>query len=156
MRLWIDDLPALEKELQCRYLGEPMDGVFRNILEGQYARMREDPQNRQFYTFFFLMRNADRSVVGSADFKRAPDANGEVEIGYGLAPAFTGQGYMTMAVSAMCAWALAQQGVLAVTAETECDNTASQNVLRRCGFTQSPQAGNRLLWRLPRGGIPGK
>jgi len=38
------------------------------------------------------------------------------------------------AVKAAVDWALMQDGVLRVEAETEPDNTASQRVLAKCGF----------------------
>ena len=43
---------------------------------------------------------------------------------------------MTEAVKAMCHWALRQQGVSGVLAETELDGTASQKILERCGFAK--------------------
>jgi RimJ/RimL family protein N-acetyltransferase len=87
-----------------------------------------------------LPRNAnaagsdDRTVIGDIGFHTAPSL-GSVEIGYGIVPAHRGHGYVTEAVNALTAWALAQPGVTEVRAETEPDNVASQNVLVRAGFT---------------------
>ncbi|WP_353888228.1 GNAT family N-acetyltransferase [uncultured Alistipes sp.] len=72
--------------------------------------------------------------AGSACFKGTADANGKVEIGYGLEKAFEKQGYMTEAVRALCAWAQQQPGVRQITAETDPDNRASQRVLQKAGF----------------------
>ncbi len=41
---------------------------------------------------------------------------------------------MTEAVKAMCGWALKQNGVTSVIAETDLEGLASQKILKRCGF----------------------
>ncbi|MDL2229083.1 GNAT family N-acetyltransferase [Treponema sp. OttesenSCG-928-L16] len=146
--LWTDDMGALEKELNCRYRAEPMEGLFLEIVRGQVEKTAGDTANYLYHTFWFLIRKTDRIVVGSADFKDMPDEQGEVEIGYGLGKDFEHRGYMTEAVGAMCAWALQQPGVSAVTAETDTDNPASQNILKRCGFSLYQQA-ETCWWRLP-------
>jgi RimJ/RimL family protein N-acetyltransferase len=76
---------------------------------------------------------AEATVIGDIGFHTAPLV-GSVEIGYGIVPIHRGHGYVTEAVNALTAWALAQPGVSVVRAETEPDNVASQNVLVRAGF----------------------
>lgn len=44
---------------------------------------------------------------------------------------------MTETVKAITEWALSNEKVCAVEAETEPDNAASQNVLRRSGFVKT-------------------
>jgi RimJ/RimL family protein N-acetyltransferase len=73
-------------------------------------------------------------VIGDIGFHTAPSF-GSIEIGYGIVPAHRGHGYVTEAVNALTAWALAQPGVTEVRAETDPDNLASQNVLARAGFS---------------------
>lgn len=147
LRLFAEDLPALERELRCRYLAEPLEGHFLDILRGQAAIAEREPRNAFWHSFFLLLRKEDRAVVGSADFKRPPDESGAVEIGYGLGNDFEHQGYMTEAVNALCAAAFAREGVRRVTAETEAWNLASQRVLRRCGFALESRA-QTLWWAL--------
>ena len=65
--LWLYDIPALGKEL-----------------EGQHALAAADPGNHLFHTFWFLILRDGGAVAGSACFKGAADADGRVEIGYGL------------------------------------------------------------------------
>lgn len=146
--LWTDNLPALEGEMGCTCRAEPMEGNFRAAVECQREKTRADPQNTVWNSFWLLIRQSDRIVVGSADFKNVPaDKGGLVELGYGLGEEYEGYGYMTEAVRAMCAWALTQPGVTAVVAETERGNVRSQRVLTRCGFR--PDHGeNTLWWRL--------
>ena len=94
---------------------------------------------------FFLIHKDDRVVVGSADFKDIPNENGEVEIGYGLGKEFERNGYMTEAVKAMCEWALKQNGVTSVIAETDLEGLASQKILERCGFKKDKRGENSLV-----------
>jgi len=141
LQLWVENIPALEKELNCNYQAEPMEGIFLEIVKHQVKKTADDETNYLYHTFWFLVRKTDRIVVGSADFKDVPDENGEVEIGYGLGKNFERNGYMTEAVKAMCKWALEQNGVSHVIAETDIDNPASQNILKRCGFSLYKQAG---------------
>lgn len=147
MWLWVRDLPTLEQELDCCYRAEPMEGVFLEIVRGQAEKTAGDEGNFLYHTFWLIIRKADRAVVGSADFKDVPDESGEIEIGYGLGKDFEHCGYMTEAVRAMCEWAMKQPGISHVTAETEPDGTASQNVLKRCGFSLFRQ-GQTCWWRL--------
>ena len=72
---------------------------------------------------------------------------GEVEIGYGLGREFEHKGYMAEAVETMCRWALRQDGVRHVIAETDADGEASQRLLQRCGFTEYSR-GTTRWWRL--------
>lgn len=144
--LWISDISRLEEELGCSYQAEPVEGVFREILSGQLRRAEADPGNYMWHSFWLMVRKADRVVVGSADFKDVPDTRGEVEIGYGLGPAFEHNGYMTEAVRAMCGWAEAREGVRHVIAETDLDGEASKRVLRRCGFLEYSR-GDTVWWR---------
>lgn len=147
LNLWIEDIPALEKELNCFYRGEPMDGFFLEIVKGQLKVARQDADNLLWHSFFFLVRKQDRTVVGSADFKCLPDKNGEVEIGYGLGKEFEHNGYMTEAVKAMCEFALKKAGVSHILAETDSDGYASQRILKRCGFRKDRQE-KTIWWKL--------
>lgn len=81
--LWTHNIEELEEELLCSYKAEPMEGVFREIVCGQAEKARKDPLNYLWHTFWFIVNQSDRCVVGSIDFKDIPNSDGEVEIGYG-------------------------------------------------------------------------
>lgn len=80
-----------------------------------------------------IVRKADRSVVGSADFKDVPNDRGEIKIGYGLGREFEGNGYITEAVRAMGDWAKGQPGVWRILAEMVPDGLACRSVLMGMG-----------------------
>ncbi|MEG2842757.1 MAG: GNAT family N-acetyltransferase [Ruthenibacterium sp.] len=104
LKMWIEDLPKLEKALGCTYRAEPLDGFFLDILKGQLASAQQNAKHFLWHSFWLLIRKSDRIVVGSADFKDVPNANGEVKIGYGLGKKFEHHGYMTEAIKALCDW----------------------------------------------------
>ena len=146
-RYWIEDISALEKVLNCSYQAEPLEGVFLDILKNQLEITENDESNYLYHTFWFLITKTSRIVVGSADFKGTPSKSGEVEIGYGLGKAFEHNGYMTEAIKAMCEWALIQNDISHIVAETNADSQASHNILKRCGFSLYKQ-GDTYWWRL--------
>lgn len=147
LKLWIEDIHSLERELNCSYRAELMEGFFLEIVKNQYEITIGDFENYLWHSFFLLIRKEDRVVVGSADFKDIPNENAEVEIGYGLGKEFEHKGYMTEAVKAMCKLALKQNGVENIIAETDLDGFASQRILERVGFKKYYEA-NTIWWRL--------
>jgi len=68
-------------------------------------------------------------VVGGICFKGAPNSEGVVEIGYGIDEAYQGKGYATEAVRGIVNWALKQEGVQCVAAQTEPNNTISKSFI---------------------------
>lgn len=78
----------------------------------------------------------DGEVVGDCGWFGTPDAEGVVEIGYGLAGPSRRQGLGTEAVAVLAAWAEQQPGVRLVTAEALVGNEASLRLLARLGFTE--------------------
>lgn len=149
LRLWAENITGLEKELSAAYMAEPMKDEFLNIVRNQLKIAEKDPDNYLWHSFWLILRKEDRVIVGSADFKGPPDKSGSVEIGYGLGKAFEHQGYMTETVKAMCAWALRQSKVTAVTAETDLDGLASQKILQQCGFKKYEER-DTAWWRIQR------
>ncbi|MBQ6268223.1 MAG: GNAT family N-acetyltransferase [Clostridia bacterium] len=122
------------------------DDAMRRLIESEpdaelkqaYAEMLDgclrDPANRDWYAVWLItLKTRPGTAVGDLSFK-GPPANGAVELGYGLRAGCCGNGYMTEAVRAVCAWAFAQPGVARIEAETDPGNRASQRVLAACGF----------------------
>jgi predicted acetyltransferase len=147
LKLLVEDLPSLERELNCKYCAEPLEGEFLEIVKCQIEVTEKDEANYLYHSFWLVVRKADRVVVGSACFKGIPNDDHEVEIGYGLGKNFEHKGYMTETIQVMCAWALEQENISHVIAETGIDNPQSENVLKRCGFVQYQQD-NNIWWKL--------
>jgi len=94
----------------------------------------------------------DGEVVGLCSYKAAPDADGAVEIGYGVAPSRQRRGHATRAVAGMLQIAGDDPAVKVVLAATSVDNPASQRCLIKNGFVETgrktdPEDGPVILWR---------
>jgi len=103
---------------------------------------------------FFVVHRADRCVIGSAAFKGPPDEDGMVEIAYGIAPGYQGQGYATEAATALLDYAFGTGLVRLARAHMLPEANASTHVLRKCGFefigtVLDPEDGT--VWRWERG-----
>jgi len=92
-----------------------------------------------------------RVVVGSAGFKGPADADGVVEIAYGIAPAFQGRGYATEVARALIDFVREQSSARTIRAHTRPEPNASTKVLGRCGFefrgeVMDPEDGRVWRW----------
>lgn len=83
---------------------------------------------------FAVVHRESRSVIGSAGFKGPPEADGVVEIAYGIVPAHQGRGYATEAAEALVAFAFGSGRVRLVRAHTLTKPNASTHVLAKCKF----------------------
>jgi RimJ/RimL family protein N-acetyltransferase len=83
----------------------------------------------------------------------APGQLEEVEIGYGIDPAYRNRGYMTEAVRGLIDWAFRDPRCRSITApSTERSNIASNRVLEKVGMRVSGETDEALDWRLDRTG----
>jgi ribosomal-protein-alanine N-acetyltransferase len=92
-----------------------------------------------------------RAVVGSAGFKGPADADGVVEIAYGIAPSFQGRGYATEVARALIDFVREQSSARTIRAHTLPEPNASTRVLGRCGFefrgeVMDPEDGRVWRW----------
>lgn len=89
-----------------------------------------------WFIWYALLEEEERkTLVGSLGFKGPPDRAETVEVGYSMLPQYQGRGIATEMVGALVEWALRQDGVSRVIAETTPDNAQSLAVLRKIGFT---------------------
>ena len=103
--------------------------AYREMLQG----CLDHPDLWEWYAVWVIERKEDGIRLGDLSFKGL-NADGSVEIGYGIDEEFQGNGFATEAVYAATVWALLRPGVIRVEAETDPDNIASQRVLEKCGF----------------------
>lgn len=83
-----------------------------------------------------LVIDDEGRVAGECGTKAPPDADGMVEIGYGLAARSRGQGLGTAAVAALVEQLRRQPAVRRIEAEVHAHNIASQRVIERQGLTR--------------------
>ncbi|MEO6533909.1 MAG: GNAT family N-acetyltransferase [Pseudolysinimonas sp.] len=84
-----------------------------------------------------MIRDAAGLAVGGIGFFGPPDADGRVEIGYGLVPAARGRGLASAALAEAIVIAAAH-GVTMLRADTDPANLPSSRVLERAGFVELP------------------
>ena len=100
------------------------------MLEGSLS----NSDKRIWYAIWNMeLKDESGIIVGDFCFKGLSD-DGVIEIGYGLKEEYRHHGYMTEAVKVITEWALSQDGVKQVEAETDAENIASQKVLLQSGF----------------------
>ena len=130
---------AASKEQMEAFILEQSD----DILKAAYTEMLDGclahPDRWEWYAIW-MIELKDGTHVGDLCYKGL-NADGSVEIGYGLEENYRGRGYAAEAVCAMVDWAFRQPGVTCVTAETEETNYASQRVLRKAGFIPTGETG---------------
>jgi len=110
--------------------------VSDEVSAGWLAELRKLGHPDPWQLGFALLHRDSGSVIGSAGFKGPPDADGVVEVAYGIVPAFQGFGYATEATQALVAFAFANDVVERVRAHTLPAQSASTRVLTKCGFTR--------------------
>jgi RimJ/RimL family protein N-acetyltransferase len=92
----------------------------------------------------------DDVVVGDCGTHGGPiDADGLVEIGYGLAAPYRGQGHGGQVVRSLSQWLLAQPGVAGVLAHTDPANIPSRRSLESAGFNQHGEEDGECRYVLP-------
>jgi RimJ/RimL family protein N-acetyltransferase len=94
---------------------------------------------------YTLIERQTNLMIGGIGFKGSPDAEGSIEIGYGICPSRQGLGLMSEAVGRLCHLARAK-GARRLTAETERANGASQRVLEKCGFERFSEENGSIWW----------
>ena len=159
-------LPMTEKQLKrcvipggpdelARELGVALDGslfsdVVSRAINIKLEKMSSAPAHEHVWYTFWIIVLDHKTVIGMIGFKGPADTYGQVEIGYGILPAFQGQGYATEAVSGFIDYAFAprHKGVTAVIAETARDNLASQRVLQKCGLHFQRAVDDFLWWQV--------
>ncbi|WP_066460253.1 GNAT family N-acetyltransferase [Sanguibacter suarezii] len=87
------------------------------------------------FPMYLVRRASDGLAVGGLGFFGPPDADGTVELGYGLVPSARGQGLATDAVTIALRHA-GLSGARTAAADTDLSNVASQRVLLTAGFTE--------------------
>jgi RimJ/RimL family protein N-acetyltransferase len=98
-------------------------------------RLAAHPGDVGWYAWVYISPVMHR-LLGTGGFKGAPDADGQVEIGYSMLTSYREQGLATEGVNALIEWAYRDPRVKRIVAHTRDDRDASHRVLEKAGFVQ--------------------
>ena len=125
-RMYLYPLSDEEIRLVIEKESDPeMKQAYTEMLEGCLS----NPDKRIWYAIWNMeLKDDPETIVGDFCFKGLGD-DGVVEIGYGLKEEYRHYGYMMEAVKVITEWALSQDGVKQVEAETDVENDVYQKLL---------------------------
>lgn len=126
----------------------------RIIIEYVLDRLNENPAHEGWWTYFPVYKETN-TLIGSGGYKGAPNANGVVEIGYEIAPAYRNRGLATEFVQGLITHAFSFKEVKTIAAHTLAEINPSTRLLKACGFVKTqdltdPEEGTLWRWELNR------
>jgi [ribosomal protein S5]-alanine N-acetyltransferase len=132
--------------LRARLPDDWPDDELSGLLSRYADWLRSDPSVVGFGPWIVVART-EEAVVGSAGFIGKSDAEGTIELGFGVHADYRNRGYASEAASVLIAWALEQPDVARVIAKCGADNLPSARVLEKIGMTEDGEANGQLLWK---------
>ena len=108
-----------------------------------------DPTKDYLYSTLWTAISKDANkMVGDICIVGEPNADGEIEIGYGTYDEFQKKGFMTEAVGGMIKWAKTQPKVFSIIASTEKENIGSFTILLKNNFIKIGETETLFNWKL--------
>ena len=140
---------SLEEELNLYLTSREISNELKEALENTILpNVLNKKRDYLFSTLWTIISKKDQKTIGDLCFVGEPNADGEVEIGYGTYEEFQGHGYMTEAVGGMIDWAKSQSKIKAIIASTEKSNIASFSVLMKNNFAKYKETETMFFWKL--------
>lgn len=149
-RMHLENNGALQRILKVSVTQEKVEDWFEEVMREPLSRMAKDLGNQYWYSNWQIIQKDINTVIGGICFKGPPDSLGKVEIGYGIEKQYQNQGFATEAIQEVVKWALGQERIQAVTAETDKNNIPSQTVLIKNGFIKTSGNDELVLWERTR------
>jgi [ribosomal protein S5]-alanine N-acetyltransferase len=111
----------------------PHDFLDNDAFQYFIDRLTAAPETLPWWFYFVVLQDTNQ-LVGTAGFKGPPNAEGLVEIGYGIVSDQRRKGYASEAVQGLIDFAKRDPAVKTIIAETMPDLVGSIGVLATCGF----------------------
>jgi RimJ/RimL family protein N-acetyltransferase len=105
------------------------------VWQRRAAQVVETPEDLPWVTGV-LLDDETATVVGAAGFHAAPDANGMVEVGYGIDPDFRRRGYARAALMLMIDRARSEPSAHVFRVTVSPDNTPSLGLVAQLPFAE--------------------
>ena len=140
---------SLETELNLNETKRTISPELKEALEQTILPSVSDSnKNYLFSTLWTIIFKEENKMVGDLCFVGEPNANGEVEIGYGTYEEYRKRGFMTEAVSGMIKWAEKQPDIKSIIASTGKTNFDSFSILEKNNFIKSGETATLFNWIL--------
>ena len=104
-------------------------------LHHRVPQVLADPSVNPWLVRLAVLRGTGQ-IVGLVNFHAPPDADGMVEIGYRVVPAFRRRGYATEMAETMWAYAARHPDVRVLRATFSPDNDGSRSIIERSGLVE--------------------
>ena len=140
---------SLEVELNLNETSRTISPELKEALEQTILPNVADINRNYLYsTLWTVISKSDNSMVGDLCIVGEPNADGEIEIGYGTYKEFQKRGFMTEAVGGIINWTDSQTQVKSIIASTDKQNIASFTILIKNNFIKVNETETLFNWRL--------
>jgi RimJ/RimL family protein N-acetyltransferase len=140
---------SLELELNLNATSRTISKELKEALEETIIPNVEDKSKDYLYaTIWTAILKTENKMIGDLCFYGEPNAEGEIEIGYGTYEEFQNKGFMSEMVKGIIDWAKTQVKIKAIIASTEKTNEASFKVLEKNNFLKIGETESLLNWKL--------
>lgn len=140
---------SLELELKLNTTSRTISTELQEALEETIIPNVEDKSKDYLYsTIWTAILKTENKMIGDLCFYGEPNAEGEIEIGYGTYEEFQNKGFMSEMVTGIVDWARTQGKVKSIIASTERTNEASFRVLEKNNFLKIGETESLLNWKL--------
>jgi [ribosomal protein S5]-alanine N-acetyltransferase len=140
---------SLEEELNLNPCSRTISPELKEALEETILlNVADTSKNYLYSTLWTAISKAENKMIGDLCIVGEPNAEGEIEIGYGTYEEFQGMGYMTEMVAGIICWTNTQPSVKSIIASTEKTNEASFRVLVKNNFIKISETDTTINWKL--------
>ena len=140
---------SLEEELNLNETSRKISPALKEAFEQTILpNVADKTKNYLYSTLWTAILKAENKMIGDLCIVGEPNADGEIEIGYGTYNEFQGKGFMTEIVGGIIEWTKAQKIVKAIIASTDKTNSASFKVLEKNNFIKTGETEMLLNWKL--------
>lgn len=146
---YLKDDNSLEAELNLNATSRTISPELKEALEQTILpNVLNTNKNYLYSTLWTVILKKENKMVGDLCIIGEPNAEGEIEIGYGTYEEFQSKGFMTEAVGGIIKWAKSQPNVTSIIASTNKENIASFTILQRNNFIKVNETEELFNWKL--------
>lgn len=140
---------SLEIELGLNKTSRTISSELKEAFEQTILpNVADKSKNYLYSTLWTAISKVDNKMIGDLCIVGEPNADGEIEIGYGTYEEFQNKGFMTEIVGGIIEWTKTQPLVKSIIASTDKTNKASFKVLEKNNFIKIDQTETLFNWKL--------